>query len=438
VITRLEAYRYRCFSRLSVDVGEFNILAGANGSGKTTLLDIPILLGDLIAQRVCSKAFLEVLPSRRTFRAHTLTELVHQGRGEDFVIAVEARLPEEVAKLIAEPPSQGVQKKVKPHLDHLRYEVLFQIFNKTELHVVSEYLYLFASSAVRPEAGIALQGVPSKFVGKRPPRPVLQQRTWRSVLHRDSGEPVQFQDETNRRTKPTVVRVPPDQIALASLPYDKTVYPAAVWFQDFLRTGVLFYEPDWRTLRKASPPGQPGRLAPAGENLPWLALDLHAANPDQFRDWVDHVRTALPQVVDIRAIEREEDHHAYFEVQYEGGYRVTSSGLSDGTLRILALTLVPYMLPKPSVLVTEEPENGVHPRGVQAIIQSLSSLYEGQVWISTHSPVVLANSSLSQILCARRTSDGAVEVIPGPEHPRLRDWKGTLELGALFAAGVLG
>jgi ABC-type Mn2+/Zn2+ transport system ATPase subunit len=438
VITRLEAYRYRCFAKLSVDVGEFNILAGANGSGKTTLLDIPILLGDLITQRVCNKAFLESQPSRRTFRAHTLTELIHQERGEDFVIAVEARLPEEVAKLIAEPPSQGVQKKPKPLLDHLRYEILFQVFNKTDLQVSSEYLYLFASATARPEAGIALQGVPSKFVGKIPSRPVLQQRTWRSVLHRDSGEPVQFQSETNGRAKPTIVRVPPDQIGLASLPYDKTDFPAAVWFQDFLRSGVLFYEPDWRTLRKASPPGQPGRLAPAGENLPWLALDLHAANPERFRDWVDHVRTALPQVVDVRAIEREEDHHAYFEVHYEGGYRVTSSGLSDGTLRILALTLVPYMLRKPSILVTEEPENGVHPRGVQAILQSLSSMYDGQVWISTHSPVVLANTSLSQILCSRMNQEGAVEVIPGPQHPRLQDWKGTIELGALFAAGVLG
>lgn len=438
MITRLEAYRYRCFSKLSIDVGAFNILAGANGSGKTTLLDIPILLGDLISQRVCSKAFLESQASRRTFRAHTLPELVHKGRGEDFVIAVEARLPEEVGKLIAEPPSQGVQRRAKPPLDHLRYEILFQIFNKTELHVVSEYLYLFSSATVPPEAGVALQGIPTSFSGKKPSRPVLQQRAWRSVLHRDSGEPVQFQNETNRRVKPTVVRVPPDQIALASLPYDKTVFPAAVWFQDFLRTGVLFYEPDWRTLRKASPPGQPGRLSPAGENLPWLALDLQAVDPDRFRDWVDHVRTALPQVVDIRAIEREEDHYAYFEVRYEGDYRVTSSGLSDGTLRVLALTLLPYMLPKPAVLVTEEPENGVHPRGVQSILQSLSSLYDGQVWISTHSPVVLANVSLSQVLCARLNSDGAVEVLPGPEHPRLRDWQGTLELGALFAAGVLG
>jgi predicted ATPase len=46
VISRIEAYRYRCFSKLAVELGAYNVLAGANGSGKTTLLDIPVLLGE--------------------------------------------------------------------------------------------------------------------------------------------------------------------------------------------------------------------------------------------------------------------------------------------------------------------------------------------------------------------------------------------------------
>ena len=53
MISRIEAYRYRCFSKLAVELGAYNVLAGANGSGKTTLLDIPVLLGDLL-ERVCS------------------------------------------------------------------------------------------------------------------------------------------------------------------------------------------------------------------------------------------------------------------------------------------------------------------------------------------------------------------------------------------------
>ena len=77
MISRIEAYRYRCFSKLAVELGAYNVLAGANGSGKTTLLDIPVLLGDLLTERVCSAAFLESQPSRGSPRARTLTELIH-------------------------------------------------------------------------------------------------------------------------------------------------------------------------------------------------------------------------------------------------------------------------------------------------------------------------------------------------------------------------
>jgi predicted ATPase len=173
--------------------------------------------------------------------------------------------------------------------------------------------------------------------------------------------------------------------------------------------------------------------------MPWLALDLQEADPDRFSSWVDHVRTALPQITGIRAIEREEDHFAYFAVEYAGGYRVTSSGLSDGTLRILTLTLLPYLdeTAMPRLLVTEEPENGIHPRAIETVVQSLSSLYESQVWVSTHSPIVLAHTDLTDVLAARLETDGSVSVVPGDQHPRLRDWQGSLDIGTLFAAGVL-
>lgn len=188
----------------------------------------------------------------------------------------------------------------------------------------------------------------------------------------------------------------------------------------------------------ASPPGLALSLLPTAHNLPWLALKLQAEDPERYGDWVAHVRTALPQVTDITVREREEDHHAYFRMTYNGGYGVTSSGLSDGTLRILALTLPPYLASAPTLLVTEEPENGIHPRAIEAVLQSLSSMYDSQVWMSSHSPVVLAHTPLEHILCARVAPNGAVEVMPGPEHPRLKDWHGTIDLGSLFAAEVLG
>ena len=161
---------------------------------------------------------------------------------------------------------------------------------------------------------------------------------------------------------------------------------------------------------------------------------------DEFRFnlWQDHVKTAIPQIQQIKVKEREEDHHAYFSIVYHGGYTVTSSGLSEGTLRILALTILAYLNNLLGIVFLEEPENGIHPRAIEAVLQSLSSSYDSQLFISTHSPVVLANSKLDQILCSRLEANGAATIIPGNAHPQLKDWKGQVDLGALFAAGVPG
>lgn len=132
----------------------------------------------------------------------------------------------------------------------------------------------------------------------------------------------------------------------------------------------MFFDPDWNALRMASPPVFPrDKIIASARNAPWLARALSIEDADSFERWQEHVRTALPQVTKIEVIERDDDHAAYFKITYEGNYCVTSSGLSDGTLRILVLTLLAYLPRTPRYLVTEEPENGIHPRAMNAVMQ---------------------------------------------------------------------
>jgi len=177
-------------------------------------------------------------------------------------------------------------------------------------------------------------------------------------------------------------------LALRRLQYEsESEFAAGRWLMGLLLNGVLFFDPKWGELHQASPPGPPKGLMSSGENLPWLALPLQQTDPQRFAAWVAHERTALPQITGIALREREEDHHAYSRVQSEGGHEVTSSGVSEGTLRIFALTLVGYLDDMPPLLVIEEPGNSIHSQSIDTIMQSLRSLYEQQVWVSTHSPV---------------------------------------------------
>ncbi|GAA1255366.1 ATP-binding protein [Sphaerisporangium rubeum] len=450
MITRIEAYGYRCFQTLGVDLGRYHVFAGANGAGKTTLLDIPALLGDMLDRRRVVSAFLERQEHGRAPRASTPVELLHKGEGDSIGFAVEARLDDDLSEVLAQ-AAQVRHGERRVHT-HLRYELRLRVTPRT-VDVETEYLYLDFRADTGVEMEASPHGTAERGLEEVPPnrRPVIM-RSSRSpatgylpetnTMVTDLVLPEKFPAQTEPSPGNVAIpplRVPFEQLALGSIPSDETLFPAALWFAQLLRERAVFFAPDWEALRRPAPPGDPLRLLPSGGNMPWLALHLQQTDTERFAAWVDHVRSALPQVAAIHAVEREEDHYAYFSVEYTGGYRVTSSGLSDGTLRILALTLLPYLGEKvmPRLLVTEEPENGIHPRAIETVVESLSSLWDTQVLVSTHSPIVLAHTELSDVLAARLNDDGSVGVVRGDRHPRLREWRGSLDVGTLFASGVL-
>lgn len=422
MITRLEATRYRCFERLAIDTGSYQVVVGANGSGKSTLLDLPLLLGDLLQQRQVADAFLRRRGSRAP-RATTLEELIYRQRGTDFVFAVEARLPEPITACLNDGHSEPAGGPGVP--DHVRYEMRLRVDRQRSLTVESEYLVAFPMTEAYVAGRLPVRGDNVEAAG------------WIRILERSDGGPAVFTRETDRFRK-VEAPVEASRLALPRVVFESEQdYPAARWFHDLLTEGAVIFSPVWNDLHVASPPGAPPVLIGSGENLPWLALELKETNPDLFADWVTHVAEALP----IRAIdvaEREEDHHAYFSVEYRNGLVATSSGLSEGTLRLLAYTFLAYLPHPPALVMVEEPENGIHPRAVETVLQSLESMYDSQVWVASHSPVVLAHTDLDHVLCARLSSEGAAEVVPGRAHPRLADWQGRIDLGSLFAAGVLG
>lgn len=425
MITRIEATRYRCLELLQADLQSFGVLVGANGAGKTTFLDIPGLLADCLQSREVAQAFTAKLHNRPA-RSSTLNELVFGGQGKDFILAIEAELPETIMKALLPSQSGPVQNNEDRWLRLVRYEIRFEIFNDRRLDIGNEYLFLFSRTS-RPERGSA------RIYGETD-----RHRDWRFIVERDREGEVSFRAEAHRTKKARPAHVDSQMLALPKVQFESSAdFPAARWLYDFLTTQCVFYRPNIDLLQTASPPGLPTELMLDAANLPWLVIELQK-EAEKFGAWVEHVKTALPQITSIRAVEREEDHHAYLAVTYNGGYDVTSSGLSEGTLRILALTIVPYLTRRPAMIMTEEPENGIHPKAVQTVLQSLRSIPGTQVLLSSHSPVVLAASDLREVLCARLAANGAATIVRGADHPNLKDWKGQVVLGQLFAAGVLG
>ena len=86
----------------------------------------------------------------------------------------------------------------------------------------------------------------------------------------------------------------------------------------------------------------------------------------------------------------------------------------------------------------EEPENGVHPLALDAVYDSLVSVYDSQVLVATHSPTFLKLAGPEEVLCFAKDDEGATDIVRGDEHPHLKDWHGTADMNLLFATGVIG
>jgi len=418
VIRSIEALQYRCFRNLQQRITPFQILVGANASGKSTFLDTVRFLAQLVSDG------LEATIRERT---ENLQDLMWQRHGEKFELAVDLQIPDDRRALL--PPS-------KNGFNLCRYGVSIGTDPATrENSILAERLYLMTRKSEPPLVQRWL------FPDLSPSPDTILKRTSspgvKTIVNKVWGGNDNFYDETGKGWD-HAFKLGPRKSALANLPEDETRFPIATWVKRIFGEGIETIVLNSAAMRKPSPPGQRREFRPDGSNLPWVIDDFRTKTPAEFDRWISHVRTALPDLETIETIERPEDKHRYLRVVYEGGLTVPSWVVSDGTLRLLALTLLAYVGKLGKIFLVEEPENGIHPQAVETVYQSLSSAYDCQILCASHSPVMLALAEPRDILCFAKTADGATDVVRGDEHPNLRDWKLGADLGTLFATGVLG
>jgi predicted ATPase len=416
MIRLIEALGYRSLRDVRRSVGRFQLLVGPNASGKTTFLDVVGLLGDLLRGGIPSLAL----------RSGNFDDLVWMKHGNKFELAIEAEIPDSLRT----PPAKG-----NLAANRVRYEVSLGLDSEGVIGVAAETLWLKPESEIPPQQR-------ELFPQSLPPRGSIVHAAgkaapdgWRRVVQKSELNDY-FRSETSGWNAP--FRFGPQRLALANLPEDEDKFPVAVWFRRLLSLGIQSVVLSGEHMRRPSPPGSPVEFQSDGSNLPWAIERLARTNPERFERWLDHVRTALPDIETVETIERPEDKNRYLLVAYRTGLRAPSWTVSDGTLRLLALTLVAYLDTADRIYLIEEPENGIHPRAVETVYQALSSTSESQILCATHSPVMLSLAEPSSVLCFARTDEGATDIVRGSEHPNLKTWKRETDLGTLFATGVLG
>jgi AAA15 family ATPase/GTPase len=336
---KIEIKNYRCLEYVSTGMDRFQALIGPNASGKTTLMDSIQFVSDIISKN---------LDEAVNLRTNNFQDLIWKRNIAPISFAIETNIPLDKINLL---PKEKA-------FDLLRYEIEIGLEEeKNEIGILNERIILKNKS---PEGKKYRELFPDQI---KPPKSILSKissRGSRTILNKVYGGNDNYYsevtDQAGKGWMPSF-KLGSKKSTLSNLPEDETRFPVSTWFKKLLEEGTQNIMLNSLLLRKASPPAQSRKFKNDGSNLPWVVESLKKNNETKYNLWIEHIQTALPDIKNIKTIEREDDKHRYIIVCYKNGLEVPSWMVSDGTLRLLALTLPAYLDNFDGIYLIEEPEN---------------------------------------------------------------------------------
>lgn len=182
-------------------------------------------------------------------------------------------------------------------------------------------------------------------------------------------------------------------------------------------------------------------LGPSGENL---SVVLHKIEQLKGRGSLDSIlsglKGAVPGFKSIKSVQLPYEGKWAFQILEEGiPGTINPSSASDGTIRLLALMVIAgWTSHKASLIVIEEPENGLHPHLSEHIVALLKEASKEQQFIvTTHNPSFLDFLNPEEvILCDKK--DGFSQVRKASDIGQIEKFRKQFRLGELWIQGTLG
>jgi len=176
-----------------------------------------------------------------------------------------------------------------------------------------------------------------------------------------------------------------------------------------------------------------------GFGLPGVYFALRNLEDDVFSTIVDDVRRRFQTVKGLR-IKAVTSSTIELEIELKSGTRVGADRMSEGFLYYLAFAALRHLQPA-SLLLVEEPENGLHPARIAEVVKILRAIANEtgtQVVMTTHSPLVVNELSPAEVSVVTRTEEAGTKVTPIVETHNFAKRSSIYALGELWLSYANG
>jgi predicted ATPase len=420
MLTRLKVNGFKNLVDVDVRFGPFTCVAGANGVGKSNLFDAIIFLSVLADKTLIDAAKSVRDEEGRTSDIRGLFHRVGDDYAEEMTFEAEMIVPEEGI--------DDLGQRAKAKITFLRYQLKigFRAGKSTGLEILHEelkHIRLGDASKHLLFEHTAANWRNSALKGRRSGVAFISTtgygRERKIELHADGeggGRPRLIPAENLPRTVLSTVNAAENPTALMAK-------------REMQSWRLLQLEPS--ALRKPDETIAPTKMGANGSHL--AATLYHLARTKQnseqgIRDSVSaceiasmvysQVANRLAELIDdVRDVSVDYDEKRdLLTVMLSGkdGTPHSARFLSDGTLRFLALAVLELDMESTGVICLEEPENGIHPERIPAILRLLQDIATDvtepvgpdnplrQVIVNTHSPAVVGQIPDDCLLVADR------------------------------------
>lgn len=400
MLTRIEIDGFKTFDNFALDLNPLLVVVGPNATGKSNLFDAIQLLGRLAVD--------DLRTAFNSLRGepHEQFRLQPDGEyGRRMCLAVEVLLDRTVRD-----PWGGT---ATVRYTRIRYEV--DIERRMDARGIERLIVVRETAepikgnadAWRPHGASPSQAFKRHF---------MKYGRSTAFLSTEAGETPTFhihQDPTGGRTRSATAA---ETTILSSM--TSAEFPHLFALREELRSW-RFLQLNPGSLRKPSPKNAPELLESDGSNLPTVLARIAAETRTEVRpegalaDIGADLSALISGVVKVDVEDDEANRKYRIRITVGSEHPFSSEVVSDGTLRVLALLTMLHDPRHRGLVCFEEPENGIHPARLGALIEVLRRMvtradkneYEpdaslNQMLLNSHSPVVLSHLADSEYVFA--------------------------------------
>ena len=419
MLTRLKVTGFKNLVDVDVHFGAFTCVAGENGVGKSNLFDAIRFLSALADHSLIDAARMVRDDAGNNWDVRSLFHRV----GSDF-----SRTMSFTAEMVV--PKCGhdeiTQSEVKATSTLLRYELKL-VYDATANGGISHPLRILSEKLVPIPRGDRDEIL--RFDNKRAwgDSIIDGRRTVAYISTPDKSDPPIIhlhQDKQKSKGGGRSFQHPAASLnrTVISLTNSSETPTALLAKREMQSWRLLQLEPS--SLRQQDSFLAPRKLSANGSHLPATLYRLaHSASVDAHLDdfpepqvysrVANRLYDLLGEVARIRVDRDDKRDLLTLEITDKSGTTFPAKALSDGTLRFLALSILAEDPEAVGVICFEEPENGIHPKRIPAILKLLRDIAVDtnepvneenplrQVIVNTHSPGVVGGMDDDDLIVAR-------------------------------------